>query len=249
MRYEIYNNWKVDKFSEPKIISTKKCYSSECLICNKIFTPHYGDVKSGKSKMCKECSSSVRFFKHGESPSLNKKSSILYSRWLNMKQRCYNKNNSHYNSYGRIGVTVCSEWINDFIAFRDWSLNNGFEPEKQIDKDFLSNKLGIKPSIYSPLTCMFVTNKENSSFKIANELTSKIGVLKRIIILREYDDENLLKAKKLISIGISYDDIKKITTIKHDATLSKIKNNEYKTLFEIYQEIEELEEKLYQEIV
>ena len=148
-----------------------------------------------------------------------------------------------------LGVTVCDEWINDFAAFRDWALNNGFEKDKEIDKDFLSRELGISPAIYSPETCMFVTVDENRSFKEKNELTFKIGILKRIILLREYDDENLIKAKKLISIGISYPDIKKITTIKHDATLSHIKNNKIRTLSEIYNEIKELEKKQCQEIV
>ena len=39
-----------------------------------------------------------------------------YSSWLNMRQRCNNKNNPQYEDYGGRGITICPEW-DDFDVF------------------------------------------------------------------------------------------------------------------------------------
>ena len=45
-----------------------------------------------------------------------------YQTWRAMKERCYSKNSRAYKWYGARGITVCSEWKNDFMAFyRDMS--------------------------------------------------------------------------------------------------------------------------------
>ncbi len=41
----------------------------------------------------------------------------LYFVWHNMKVRCLNKRNSHYQWYGKRGIIVCKEWKNNFQAF------------------------------------------------------------------------------------------------------------------------------------
>ena len=40
-----------------------------------------------------------------------------YEVWRSMKARCYNKNHKNYKNYGGRGITVCDEWINDFLQF------------------------------------------------------------------------------------------------------------------------------------
>lgn len=40
----------------------------------------------------------------------------LYSTWVQMKQRCFNKNNKDYKWYGAKGVIVCERWL-DFNKF------------------------------------------------------------------------------------------------------------------------------------
>ena len=79
----------------------------------------------------------------------------IYRAWKNMLKRChsdkYQKDRPTY-----IGCSVCKEWLT-FSNFRRWMLTQDWQG-KQIDKDikFKGNK------IYSPETCMFVTNKENT---------------------------------------------------------------------------------------
>lgn len=55
----------------------------------------------------------------------------LYKIWSNMKSRCYCKTATRYERYGARGITVCEEWRNNFLAFQEWSLSNGYK------KDFL----------------------------------------------------------------------------------------------------------------
>lgn len=83
--------------------------------------------------------------------------------WRSIKARCYNPNNHEYKRYGAKGVIICDEWKNDFKKFYDWCMANGWKQGLQVDKDILSNKLGLKIPIYSPQTCSIITGKENSN--------------------------------------------------------------------------------------
>jgi hypothetical protein len=42
----------------------------------------------------------------------------LYGRWLTMRNKCSNPNNSAYRWYGAKGIKVCERW-NDFAAFQE----------------------------------------------------------------------------------------------------------------------------------
>lgn len=89
---------------------------------------------------------------------------ILFSRWHGMRNRCYNKNAPDYQRYGALGVTICDEWLNDFKAFYNWSMANGFQESLTIDKDILCDRLGINPKIYSPNTCQWISREENLAY-------------------------------------------------------------------------------------
>lgn len=78
----------------------------------------------------------------------------LHLMWKGMKSRCYNKNMQNYKHYGGRGITVCDEWRNDFKAFYDFAMANGWEKGLEIDRT--NNDLG-----YSPENCRFVTHKVN----------------------------------------------------------------------------------------
>jgi len=97
---------------------------AECT-CGKLIEVRGAHLISGGVKSC-GClgrqKSRERFFKHGES----NKNSRLYRIWCGMKQRCYNPKSPSYKNHGGKGITVYSDWKNDFTAFRDWALNNGY---------------------------------------------------------------------------------------------------------------------------
>ncbi len=44
---------------------------------------------------------------------------IEYQAWINMRKRCYDKNNASYMYYGAKGITVCSRWREEFYNFLD----------------------------------------------------------------------------------------------------------------------------------
>lgn len=82
----------------------------------------------------------------------------LYNIWSNIKTRCYNVNDSHHKRWGAKGVVMCDEWRNDFKAFYDWAMSNGYSDELTIDRiDGTGN--------YEPTNCRWVTLAENNRNK------------------------------------------------------------------------------------
>lgn len=76
----------------------------------------------------------------------------LYHIWETMRLRCGSPNNKKYYMYGARGITVCEEWVNDFLAFQKWSLDNGYA--KGLTLDRRDNNMG-----YSPANCRWVSRK------------------------------------------------------------------------------------------
>ena len=69
-----------------------------------------------------------------------------------MKQRCYNPNKPQYKDWGGRGITICDEWLNDFMAFYDWAMSNGYQDNLTIDR--IDNNKGYEPS-----NCRWVDHK------------------------------------------------------------------------------------------
>lgn len=62
-----------------------------------------------------------KFIKHG------KCRSRLYYAWSGMKRSCYSPSHNSYGHIGARGITVCDEWLNDFQAYYDWAMANGYD--------------------------------------------------------------------------------------------------------------------------
>ena len=58
----------------------------------------------------------------------------LYEIWQGMKSRCYYEKDSRYSRHGGRGIAMCDEWRKDFLAFREWALNNGYSETLTIDR-------------------------------------------------------------------------------------------------------------------
>lgn len=74
----------------------------------------------------------------------------LYRIWQNMKNRCRNSNSNRFQYYAGKGISVCSEWENDFQSFYDWSIANGYSDELTLDR--IESEKG-----YCPENCRWVT--------------------------------------------------------------------------------------------
>ena len=89
--------------------------------------------------------------------------SRLYSIWNAMRQRCYNPKKQGYKYYGGRGICVCEEWRNNFSAFAEWALNNGYIEDAESYKCTI-DRIDYNKD-YSPENCRFVDMRVQNSNK------------------------------------------------------------------------------------
>lgn len=94
--------------------------------------------------------------------------------WKNMRNRCGNPNATSYEIYGGRGITVCEEWRQDFFAFYNWAISNGYRNDLSIDRIDVNGN-------YEPLNCRWATmkvqdnNRRNTVFIEHNGETKPIS--------------------------------------------------------------------------
>lgn len=103
----------------------------------------------------------------------NKRDTRLYQIWAGIKTRCYNKKNSRYNDYGGRGITICEEWRNDFQAFYDWAISNGYRDDLTIDR--IDNN-----GNYDPSNCRWSTFTEQANNTRRNHVVECNGETKTL---------------------------------------------------------------------
>ena len=77
--------------------------------------------------------------------------------WKAIKTRCLNKNNHKYPDYGGRGITVCSEWINNFSQFLK-------DMGKRPDLSYSIDRINVDGN-YEPSNCKSSTGKEQQRNK------------------------------------------------------------------------------------
>lgn len=130
----------------------------------------------------------------------------------NVRSRCNNSNATAYDRYGGRGITVCEEWKDDFFAFRDWALENGYADELTLDR--INND-----GPYSPDNCRWLSKKgqmRNMSRnriirgKTVAEWSEELGIANWVLrnrILRGWSEERVLSEPVHFKPKISDDQI------------------------------------------
>lgn len=118
------------------------------------------DLKSGKVKSC-GCAHI------GATKGIRKKHGMAHTRmfqiWSSMKARCYNPHSVAYKNYGGRNIKVCDDWRNDFSAFYDWAIENGYSDKLTLDR------INVNKG-YCPENCKWSTMKEQQNNRRDNKI-------------------------------------------------------------------------------
>ncbi len=132
-----------------------------CLVCGKLILSKKGDdyYPCGENSARKYCSQEC--YGIASIKTYSRKRDRLYRVWSGMRERCRDPKHISARFYqGNHKITVCEEWDKDFMAFRKWAINNGYDyskSRKEQSLDRIDNEKG-----YSPNNCRWVSMKENN---------------------------------------------------------------------------------------
>lgn len=176
-------NLKGMKFGKLEVISRagsnsagKALWRCRCECGNETLVPTYR-LTSGQTKSC----GCKKYESHNKKHGMTK--TDIHNKWVQMRQRCNQKNCKAYKDYGAKGIRVCDEW-NDFEPFWKWSIENGYCYGLSLDR--IDNSKG-----YSPENCRWVEWKEQCNNRRSN-------------ILIEYNGETKTLKKWCSELGLSY---------------------------------------------
>lgn len=167
------------------------------------FNKHRGR-RDGHAYRCRKCSQhqAREWYRRNQL-----RTNGLYSTYMAMKQRCYNKEHDSFPMYGGRGIRVCDRWLASFDAFHRWAVQNGHRPGLQLDR--IDNDKG-----YGPDNCRFVTPAQNARNKRPRTRTIRTNPTLTVNQVRE--------ARKLLAEGVSQREIGRRLGVTH-GTIGAIK--------------------------
>lgn len=155
-------NKKFGRLTPVEIIKEKGKNSKYRCVCdcgNEIIT-WYNNLYLGKTVSCGCWNDEQRRRKENKSHNIKHgmANTRIYREWCAMRNRCTNKSNISYINYGGRGISVCDEWLNDFVNFYNWAMANGYKDDLTIDRIDVNGN-------YEPSNCRFISNKEQQMNK------------------------------------------------------------------------------------
>lgn len=104
---------------------------------------------------------------------------LLYGVWCSMIRRCTKIKDKDYVCYGGRGISVYTKWRSDFMAFYNWSMENGYIHGLEIDRKDNNGD-------YEPGNCRFVTRTVNNRNTRTNRIIEYKGEKKCLNAWAEY---------------------------------------------------------------
>ena len=165
--------------SRSKSGKSKLLVKCKCSCGNVVITPS-SNLTTGDTKSCgcyhldkaKEiCTGNTFGYKHGGTIYNHR----LYAVYTTMHQRCENPNCDYYDRYGGRGIYVCKEWSgeNGFSNFREWAMNNGYNPDATKGECTINRIDNDGP--YSPDNCEWVNRTAQMNNTSANRYLTYNG--------------------------------------------------------------------------
>jgi hypothetical protein len=87
----------------------------------------------------------------------------IYNTWNRMINRCYNPKSHKYYRYGKRGISVCKDWLNNYDNFYIWCINNGYKEGLSLDR--INND-----GNYEPSNCRWTTRKQQQRNMCRNRI-------------------------------------------------------------------------------
>lgn len=164
-------------------ISERKCKDKawRCRCdCGKIKDFSTNNLTSGKVLSC-GCYNAEKSAERGRNKltTHGMTNTRLFHIWSSMLQRCNNPKSQSYEDYGARGITVCQDWLDDFMNFYNWATNNGYTEELTIDRIDVNKG-------YCPENCRWATYTVQANNKRTTKRIIINGVPKTV---REISDE------------------------------------------------------------
>ncbi len=166
--------------------NNRRMWKVLCPVCELPYITSATSVRNKKSTKCRSCSNKITSTSHGFTKTK------IHMAWLNMKSRCRDESYPSYHRYGGRGIKVCEEWKNDFVCFKNWAFENGYNIGLELDRKENDGN-------YEPSNCRWVTHKVNASNRnLKNMIGEKFG---KLLIIEENDyiiDKNNRKKRFFI---------------------------------------------------
>ena len=104
----------------------------------------------------------------------------LYRIWKSMKSRCNLRTHPTYKDYGGRGITICREWQESYIAFREWALSHGYTNKLELERENVNKG-------YNSENCKWISHYEQT---LNRRDTLYITIGRKTIKLREFCRSN-----------------------------------------------------------
>ena len=180
--------------------------------CGRFKTINLNNVLRGLSKRCRHCSTRAFTITHGHSDAPGRRpADRLYRIWKAMKWRCSPKNTYDVGIYYSRGIRVCDEWLHDYLAFRTWALDNGYQDKLSIDRwpDMSGN--------YEPSNCRWADSITQARNTRTNHYLTAFGERKVIAAWAEDSRCNINEKALRHRIKLGWDSETAIITPKNSS--------------------------------